>query len=313
MPMTINSKYPTFDPASILPAAEEPICAKFIYPGSPFSGIVSTATVPAARQVFIARQNQKPVLMYVSPSVLSSGVAPVIIDMLKKKYVTGIAMSTATAACDYAMNGGTDTDKFQAAIIRGARAGAGLGESLASALFTKNRETSLLAAAYDLNVPVTVHGILGELPSDYHPFKNTAEYGAAFGATSYVDALVLARQIEQMAGDVNSLFINTGSPVPGTRLFAAAMRMLQQAKKLKFDKLKLLRLSAKRVESAADVCVCAPYRELFPALLVSCDAIYEGGFDVFTNKNTGEQFAAFGFIKQCVENVREKPEAGSES
>ena len=307
VPMTISSKYPIFDPASVVPVLPNSSCQSFVFPGSSFSGAVSTATVPAARQVFISRQNQKPVVMHVSASVIASGVTPIIIDMLRKQYVTGISMSTSAAWLDYTQAGSFDVFEFQKAIVRGATAGLGLGEALG--LFIDKRENSLLAAAYDLNAPVTVHGAIGETAIGYQPFKSTAEFGAAFGTASYIDSLVFAAQIEQLAGDVMSAFIYTGSPIAALAPLSVAMRNFQLTKKLKFNRLKLIRLSAQNVESSADVCICAPYRELFPALLVSCDAIYEGGFDVFTNKNTGEQFAAFGFIKQCVENVRKKPKA----
>lgn len=306
----MNSRYPVFDSSSAIPVPPVNKSVSFVLPGSGFSGPISTACVPAAYKVFIARQNQKPVLMFVSPAVIQAGVAPVIIDMLKKQYITGIAMTIAAAEQDYLIAGGTDMDAFYSAVIAGADAGFGLGESLGQKLLIgEARSSSVLAAAYDLNVPVTIHSPVGAVASHYRPMKETTEFGAAFGAASYVDSLIFAEQVQQMAGDLTSVFINTGSVFPGTELLATTMQTLQQTRRLNFQRLKLLRLSAKQIESAADVCVCAPYRELFPALLVSCDAVYEGGFDVYTNKNTGEQFAAFGFIKHCAENVRDKPKA----
>lgn len=304
----MNSKYPIFDSSTAMPVSLANKSVSPVLPGGPFSGSLSTACVPAARQVFIARKNQKPVLMFVSSAVLRSGVAPLIIDMLKKQYVTGIAMTISAAEQDYLISGGSDMDEFYAAVLAGASAGLGLGETLGQRLLVgAARNSSLLAAAYDLNVPVTVHSAIGTAPSHYRPVKETTEFGAAFGATSYVDALVFAEQVQQMAGDLTSVFINTGSAFPGIELLATTMQTLQRTRNLNFQRLKLLRFSAKEIDSAADVCVCAPYRELFPAMIVSCDAIYEGGFDVYTNKNTGEQFAAFGFIKHCGENVCNKP------
>jgi hypothetical protein len=265
--------------------------------------------ISVARQVFISSKNAKPIILFVNAAPLMANIAPIIEELLRKKYLTGVALSLSAAELDYQHSGQTDPGTFNDIVIRGGQSGLGLGEALGA--FIANRTTndkSVLAAAYSVGVPVTVHGSVGESPMHFCAAKNGAELGAAYGATSYVDSLVFAEQVRNMSGDAMSLFLNLGSVAPGLPLLSSAMAAAQEGLGLTFNRLKISRFTTRKVTSNLDACVCAPYDYSLANLLSACDAIFEGGFDVYVNQNTGEQFASFGMLKQCAENVRERAE-----
>lgn len=263
--------------------------------------------VSVARQVFISSTNAKPIILFLNAPPLVAGITATVSEMLQKKYVTGLALSLAAAETDYQLAGQTDLSAFNDIVIRGAKAGLGLGEALGA--FLANRvepDKSVLAAAFAVGAPITIHGSIGESPLHFCPAKSGAELGAAYGATGYIDSLVFAEQVRQMAGETSSLFLNVGSSLPGLPLLSSAMSAAQEGLGLSFERLKISRFTTKQTESALDVCVTGPYDYLMDTLLSACDAIFGGKFDVFTNKNNGEQFVAFEFLNQCAENVRER-------
>lgn len=307
----INSRYAVLNTFALaplkLPEIPEPKTSTVEHNSATNQQIVSVA-----RQVFISTTNAKPIVLFVNAAPLMANIAPTIAEMLRKKYLTGVALSLAAAELDYQHSGQVDPSAFNDVVIRGAKSGLGLGEALGA--FIANRTTndkSVLAAAYSAGVPITVHGSVGESPMHFCAAKNGAELGAAYGATSYVDSLVFAEQVRNMAGDTMSLFLNLGSVAPGLPLLSSAMAAAQEGLGLTFNRLKISRFTSRQVKSNLDACVCAPYDWSLSNLLNACDTIFEKGFDVYVNQNTGEQFASFGLLKQCAENVRELAEGKS--
>lgn len=302
----INSRYQILDTGALSPIRLPEISASTSSSVSHCSERTQKL-VSVARQVFISSTNAKPVILFLNAPPLVTGIADAVAGMLKNKYATGLAISLAAAETDYQLAGQTDLGVFNDVVIRAAKSGLGLGEALGA--FLANRvepEKSVLAAAFAYGAPVTVHGSIGESPLHFCPAKSGAELGAAYGATGYIDSLVFAEQVRQMAGDKTSLFLNVGSSLPGLPLLSSAMSAAQEGLGLTFERLKISRFTTKQTESALDVCVSGPYDYLMTTLLSACDAIFEGSFDVFTNKDSGEQFVAFEFLNQCAENVRER-------
>jgi hypothetical protein len=270
----------------------------------------SRKTISVARQVFIASVNAKPIILFVNAAPIAANVTPVAAEMLQKKYVTGVALSLAAAELDYQQSGQTDLGAFNDIVIRAAKSGLGLGEALGAFLANRVEPVkSILAAAYSVGAPVTVHGSIGESPLHFFPAKSGAELGAAYGATGYVDSLVFAEQVRQMAGDKTSLFLNLGSVAPGLPLLSSAMAAAQEGLGLTFKHVKISRITSRKVESNLDACVCGPYEQSLLYVYQACNAIFEGNFDVYTNKDTGEQFAAFRLLNECAERVREGNQA----
>lgn len=300
----MNSRYATLNTGELSPLTMPELPA----PPAPIqieqSHETSRKTTAIARQIFISSINQTPVILFINAAPIISNIASIVTEMLQKKYVTGVALTLAAAEADYQQAGNNDLGAFNDVVIRGAKTGLGLGEALGAFIANQNTGRSVLAAAYSLGVPVTVHGSIGESPLHFCPAKTGAELGAAYGATTYVDSLVFAEQVRRMAGDKMSLFLNMGSALPGLPLFSSAMAAAQEGLGLVFNRVKISRITSRKVESKLDACVCGPYDQSLTHVLQACDAIFEGGFDVYTNQDTGEQFAAFGLLNECAERVR---------
>src|SRR5437899_10401627 len=101
--------------------------------------------------------------------------------------------------------------EMNAAITEGARAGKGMGEALVDYLARRPRlaarEVSVLLAASERAVPVTVHATLGADIIHQHP---TAD-GAALGATTYRDSKRLAASLPALHD--GGVVLNVGSAV----------------------------------------------------------------------------------------------------
>jgi hypothetical protein len=81
-----------------------------------------------------------------------------------------------------------------------------------------HREISILAKAYELGVPVTVHASVGQDIIHEHPNLD----GAALGASSYTDFLIFAETIRHLEGGV---LLSIGSAVMGPEVYLKALSM----------------------------------------------------------------------------------------
>ena len=171
------------------------------------------------------------------------GLNPIIVDLLDRRIVTGLAMNGAGIIHDteIAMVGHTsedvaaeigegrfgaaeETGKFlNAAIAEGAEKDLGLGRSVGAMLmrekFPFNRY-SLLAKAYELDIPVTVHVALGTDIIHFHPDVD----GPSIGKTSHLDFRIFARLVSMLEGGV---FINLGSAVIMPEVFLKALSLVR--------------------------------------------------------------------------------------
>jgi hypothetical protein len=90
-----------------------------------------------------------------------------------------------------------ETGELNDWIVEAAREGYGLGENVGRRIAGNDypyRDWSVFAAAYRLNVPVTVHVGIGYDILHEHPNCD----GAALGAASYRDFLIFARTVERL-------------------------------------------------------------------------------------------------------------------
>ena len=114
-----------------------------------------------------------------------------------------------------------DTGQMNDAINQGAREGIGMGEALGRMIERNqhpNRQLSVLAAGYRLQMPVTVHIGIGY--DIIHEHVNAD--GAALGATSYQDFLIITQTISQLEGGV---VLSFGSAVMAPEIFLKALAM----------------------------------------------------------------------------------------
>jgi hypothetical protein len=188
-----------------------------------------------------ARRHDRPVLLGMGAHALKVGLAPVLIDLLKRSLITGIAVNGAVIIHDseIAMVGRTSEDVDQVlgsgqfgmaretaeflndATSWGAREGLGLGQAVGRRLHDSDfpyRHLSLLASAAGLEVPVTVHVAVGTDIIHLHPSCNPA----ALGETTHLDFRLFAAQVSHLSG---GLYINLGSAVILPEVFLKALTL----------------------------------------------------------------------------------------
>jgi hypothetical protein len=195
---------------------------------------VTAAVAQAAR----ARRG---VVLLLGGHVVKVGLGPLVREWLRRGIVTHVALNGAAAIHDYelAAFGGTSEEvetglgdgtfgmaeetgvEMNAAIAAAAAGGAGMGEGLALALAQRSelpgRECSVLLAALEADVPVTVHAAIGAEIIHQHP----AADGAALGATSHRDFRRLAGSLPLL--DDGGVVLNLGSAVILPEVFLKAL------------------------------------------------------------------------------------------
>ena len=180
------------------------------------------------------------VVVMVGGHVVKTGLAPILIDFMRRGIITHLAMNGAAAIHDYEITrwGGTSEDvqaglrdgtfgmadetgrEMNEAFIRGQHEHWGMGESLARALGAAellHPELSLLASAHDLGVPLTVHAAIGAEIIHQHP----AASGAAIGDTSHRDFRRFAASLPSLHD--GGVVLNLGSAVILPEVFLKAL------------------------------------------------------------------------------------------
>jgi len=191
-----------------------------------------------------ARELQKPIIWGIGGHVIKTGLAPVIIDLMKRGYVSGIAGNGSVLVHDaeIAMVGFTSEDvdatlsegvfggaEETAQMLNGAaRDGAndkiGLGEAVGRALLSrtpKHRDYSLLCSAYDAKIPFTAHITIGGDITHFHPNFD----GAALGATTHTDFRLLSELVRRMDG--GGVYLNIGSAVVLPEVFLKCVTLVR--------------------------------------------------------------------------------------
>jgi len=109
------------------------------------------------------------------------------------------------------------------AISAGASEGIGMGQAVGQALVNNDfphNEQSLLAQAYLLGVPVTVHVAVGTDIIHIHPSAD----GAAIGQTSHCDFRIFCRLVSALEGGT---YLNLGSAVILPEIFLKALTVVR--------------------------------------------------------------------------------------
>jgi hypothetical protein len=191
--------------------------------------------------VAAAARARRGVVLLVGGHVVKVGLGPLFRTLLARGVVTHVALNGAAAIHDFelAAFGGTSEDvesgladgsfgmaeetgaEMNAAIAAAARAEQGMGEGLARALAERptlpGRDASLLLAAREYEVPVTVHVAIGAEIIHQHPSAD----GAAIGATSHRDFRRLAGSLPAL--DHGGAVLNLGSAVVLPEVFLKAL------------------------------------------------------------------------------------------
>lgn len=277
-PAPIASRHPVFDTSLVEPAELKPPKKRRgkIKPAKP------KEFLQLASDIFITRSSDGPVLLFITdPDVLHEA-SGVIIECLKQKYITAIAMTNAVADVDVFA---AKTDKHDKGSVANAlklarTAGIGFGECLGRWAFEPgdNREASVLATAYDLGIPVTVHTLIGESALHMNPAIGGADYGALLGAASYIDFLVFAEFINEFYFGV---IITAGRHHPYTQLMRTAC---EASRRIPAPKPPMALRLAEFITFRHDFNIVhyshgGEYAATFPAFLTACKITYEGTAD----------------------------------
>lgn len=191
-----------------------------------------------------AKAAQKPIIWGIGGHVIKTGLAPVIIDLMKRGFVTAIAGNGSVLVHDseIAMVGSTSEDVdatlgegifgganetgklLNRAAQEGANEGIGLGEATSRALVALNPQyahQSLLCAAFEARVPFTAHITIGGDICHFHPEAD----GAAMGATTHTDFRLLGELVRRMNG--GGVYLNIGSAVTLPEVFLKAVTLVR--------------------------------------------------------------------------------------
>ena len=186
------------------------------------------AVVEALRR---ARRKRKPIIWGLGGHVIKCGLSPVLIDLMRRGYLTAVAMNGAALIHDFeiALAGATSEDVpavlgrgrfgmaeetgryINEAIAKGDRERLGIGEAVGRFLSrfrgARFRRYSLLAAAYRSKIPVTVHVAIGTDIIHNHPAMDAR----ATGAATHRDFRLLAALVRRMEN--GGIYLNVGSAV----------------------------------------------------------------------------------------------------
>ena len=191
-----------------------------------------------------ARDLGKPIIWGMGGHVIKTGLAPLIIDLMTRGFVSAIAGNGSVIVHDseIAQVGSTSEDvdatlgegAFGAAeetgllvnraAIKGAANGVGFGEAIGRELWElkpKFGEASLLYAAYEKRIPFTVHLTIGADIPHFHPGAD----GAALGETTHTDFRLLAEMVRRLNG--GGVYLNIGSAVVMPEVFLKAVTLVR--------------------------------------------------------------------------------------
>lgn len=199
----------------------------------------------AVDAIIVARRAGKPVVFAMGGHVVKVGCGPIVIDLMRRGIVTGVACHGATAIHDteIAMLGATSEDVgdtirdgrfgmvretmefFAEAARSGARANVGFGRAIGQAILKRkfpNAGYSILASAARMKLTATVHVAIGTDTVHMSPKMD----GRALGAASMEDFRKLCGVLVEM-GDAGEgtcgVWCNVGSAVLLPEVFLKAI------------------------------------------------------------------------------------------
>jgi hypothetical protein len=197
-----------------------------------------------AKAIKRAKNLNKPIIWGIGGHVVKTGLAPILIDLLEREFVTALAANGSVLVHDteIALVGFTSEDvdatlgegDFGAAKETGeilnsaAKNGQiddiGLGEALGRevcGLNPPNADKSLLCQTYQNKIPFTAHLTIG---ADIGNFHASAD-GAALGETSHTDFKLFCSIVREMNG--GGVFLNIGSAVTLPEIFLKAVTVVR--------------------------------------------------------------------------------------
>ncbi len=185
----------------------------------------------------------RPIIFGMGAHVIKVGLNPILIDLMERSIITGLAMNGACIVHDaeIAMAGSTSEEVgdvlgdgafgaaketgevLNGAITRGAQRDMGLGQAVGEYLLDQkfpHCDKSLLATAARLGIPVTVHVAMGTDIIHIHPSAS----GADIGKTSHYDFRLFCTEVSELQGGA---YLNVGSAVLLPEVFLKALTLVR--------------------------------------------------------------------------------------
>src|SRR5438876_9903086 len=196
--------------------------------------------------IHIARKQRKAILWGIGGHVIKVGLGPVLIDLMDRGFISGIAMNGAALIHDFeiALAGNTsedveaglgegqfgmaeETGKYLNEIAKlSHRIRIGYGEAAGQFLSSgvievKHADCSVLAVAYKHRIPVTIHLAIGTDIPHMHPAAN----GAALGDATHHDFRLFCALVQLM--HPGGVYLNWGSAVLLPEVFLKAISVVR--------------------------------------------------------------------------------------
>ena len=226
------------------PAGANPSLAKFL---DSLPHILAAADLRSLLgAIHRARKSRKALLWGMGGHVIKVGLGSVLVDLMRRGFVSGIAMNGAALIHDFeiALAGNTSEDveaglgagRFGMATETGqylndiaklaARTRIGYGEAAgqflsSGAVKARHADSSVLVAAYRQRIPVTVHLTIGADIPHMHP----AADGAALGSATHHDFRLFCALVQQM--HPGGVYLNWGSAVVLPEIFLKAVSVVR--------------------------------------------------------------------------------------
>jgi hypothetical protein len=195
-----------------------------------------------ARRMQNAKRSGAARVLMMGGHVIRAGVSRHLIDLIQRGFIDHIAMNGACAIHDYefARIGATtesvaryvrtgefglwrETGELNDWINEAAREQLGYGENIGRRILESDyahRALSVLAAAYRLSIPATVHAGIGYDILHEHPNCD----GSAAGEASYRDFLMFTKTLERLEGGV---LLSFGSAIMAPEVYLKALAMVR--------------------------------------------------------------------------------------
>ena len=191
-----------------------------------------------------AKRQRRAIIVGMGGHVIKTGLAAILIDLMQRGYITAFAMNGSAMIHDFeiALVGATSEDVdatlgsgsfgmaeetgrlVNEAVVAGAKDGIGMGESVGRRLQRMqppHADKSLLHAAYEAGVPVTVHVAVGTDIVHIHPSAD----GASIGQTSQHDFRLLCSIVRELDG--GGVYLNLGSAVVLPEVFLKTVTVVR--------------------------------------------------------------------------------------
>ena len=196
------------------------------------------------RRMERARANKRAIMFALGAHVIKVGLNPVILDLMEGGWITALALNGAGIIHDFEIALAGHTSEDVADEIKDGRFGMtretgellnktinsakekdmGLGEAVGELIENSDfahKDSSILAAAYRLNIPATVHVAIGTDIIHFHPMAD----GEALGSASLRDFFLFCSLLENCQG--GGIFVNVGSAVILPEVFLKAVTCIR--------------------------------------------------------------------------------------